>query len=236
MESPIHTTSILDAHLHQWDLAAVPRSWVAESRELPGSFLPSDAYLPGVDAALIVEANADDGWAEALWMHHHLGPHPMVAGIVAFAPVEDIRLPAYLDHLADLDTVVGVRRLLQDEPTGFITSAPVLGGLAELSKRGIAFDACIRAWQLGELCKAVEQVEGLRVVLDHLGKPLLPQGLESPSGQSWLAGMERLSRAGAYVKLSGMVPEADDTTDLRTQVVPFLSATYELFGADRLMG
>ncbi|HCE5431509.1 TPA: amidohydrolase family protein, partial [Legionella pneumophila] len=74
------------------------------------------------------------------------------------------------------------------------------------------------------------------VVLDHLGKPPVGQGIHSPDGDVWLEEMEALARLPLVsVKLSGLAPEADPSRPLADQVIPFLDATLAIFGATRCM-
>lgn len=226
---------ILDAHRHVWDTRALRYPWLDGEPELPRVHLPADATDPLVTGAVFVQADAADGAAEAAWVRGL--DWPDLVGIVAYAPVEDPeRFGLALDALAELPRLCGVRRLLQDEAAGFIASPALREGLAELARRDLPFDACVRHWQLDELAGTVAAVPGLRVVLDHLGKPPVAAGIDSPAGRQWARALGAFAALpGTCAKLSGLAPEADPTRPLPEQVAPFLDAAAEAFGPRRLM-
>jgi L-fuconolactonase len=94
----------------------------------------------------------------------------------------------------------------------------------------------VRWHQLEELASTVELVPALSVVLDHLGKPPVAAGLSSEAGRQWLHALQRLAKLPRVtIKLSGLAPEADPNRDVIEQVVPFLDAALEFFGAERCM-
>ena len=67
--------------------------------------------------------------------------------------------------------VTGVRRLLQDEPPGFVTDRSVVAGVRLLAGYGLSMDLCVRQHQLGEVVDLVDRCPEVLFVLDHLGKP-----------------------------------------------------------------
>jgi len=227
---------IVDAHLHVWDPDRLGYRWLQDEPVLGAAHLPDSVPRSEVTDVIFVQADADDGEAETAWVQSLAPEWPQLAGIVAFAPIEGPELPQVLDRLAGLPLFVGVRRLLQDEPAGFIASEPLRRGLGVLAERGIPFDACIRHHQLRELVGSVERVPGLRIVLDHLGKPPVGEGITSDAGRDWSLAARSFARLpGTVAKLSGLAPEADPTRPLADQVRPFLQEALEIFGADRLM-
>ncbi len=228
---------IVDAHRHIWDTRALRYPWLEAEPDLPRTHLPDHAADPAVTGAVFVQAGAEDGLAEALWVQGLAPSWPQLRGIVAHAPVEDAEaLRKRLDELSEVALLVGVRRLLQDEPDGFIAADEVRRGLAVLAERGLPFDACVRHRQIGELTRAAAAVPGLRVVLDHLGKPPVAAGLGSPEGRAWERALRSFAELpGAVAKLSGLTPEADPERPVREQVAPFLKTAVDVFGPDRLM-
>jgi L-fuconolactonase len=231
----IHAGTI-DTHVHVWDTGLMSYEWLeTEVPQLRRPHLPADYREGGAARAIFVQAGAD-GDAEASWVQGLAPEWPELAGIVAFAPVEDAELSTVLDRRSQLPLFVGVRRVLQDEPPGFIRSDAVLAGLQLLAARGIPFDACVRHRQLVELTETLEHVPELSVVLDHLGKPPVGEGLESAAGSAWLGAVRRLAQLPrVHVKLSGLAPEADPDRRLTEQAQPFLVAALEAFGPTRSM-
>ena len=227
---------ITDAHQHAWDPSRLSYPWLAGIPELNQPRLPVQAATPGVNRVIFVEADAADGVAEAEWVQGLAGEWPELVGIVAHAPVEKPELPAVLDRLGQLPLFRGVRRLLQDEPIGFMSSTGFRRGLQTLSERGIPFDACVRHHQLRELRQALEHADGCTIVLDHLGKPPLKHGLESREGAAWTEGILALAELPTvFVKLSGLAPEADVSKPFADQARPFLEVALEAFGPEHSM-
>ena len=226
----------IDAHVHVWDTARLTYSWLRDAPLLDRPRLPIDLTAETGERVVFVQANADDGAAEAAWVQSLSAGWPSLAGIVAFAPVEEPTLAETLDELSTLPLVVGVRRLLQDQEAGFIASKELVTGFRMLADRHIPFDACVRWHQLEELVSTVALVPALSVVLDHLGKPPVAAGLASEAGRQWLHALQQLAKLPRVtVKLSGLAPEADPNRDVIEQVVPFLDAALDVFGAERCM-
>jgi L-fuconolactonase len=155
---------------------------------------------------------------------------PGLVGIVAFAPLEHgTAAETALAELVEHPLVAGVRRLLQDEPAGFVAAPGFVAGLKAVARRGLVFDATVRADQLEELARVHRAVPDLTVVLDHLGNPPLADGLASAAGQRWLRGIRALAADPAVVvKLSGQA--AGDERGLG-----FVLAALDAFGPDRML-
>ena len=118
----------IDAHVHVWDTARLTYSWLRDAPLLDRPRLPIDLTAETGERVVFVQASADDGAAEAAWVQSLSAGWPSLAGIVAFAPVEEPTLAETLDELSTLPLVVGVRRLLQDEEAGFIASKELVTG------------------------------------------------------------------------------------------------------------
>ena len=148
--------STVDSHVHVWDPSRLGYSWLEGDPLLGAAHLPESIAEPEVSRVIFVQSDADDGDAEVAWIQGLASEWPQLAGIVGFAPVERADLPQVLDRLEALPLLVGVRRLLQDEPGGFIESDEMKRGLAVLADGRIPFDACIRHQQLPELVRALQ--------------------------------------------------------------------------------
>lgn len=227
---------VVDAHQHVWDPGLLSYPWLADEPRLNAPFLPDHSLDDAVDRVVFVQADAADGAAEAEWVQGLASSWPQLAAIVAYAPVEAPDLGAALDRLGTLPLLRGVRRLLQDEPSRFIDSDAIRRGLRVLAARGLPFDACVRHHQLGELVRVAQDVPECTVVLDHLGKPPVAQGLGSRDGAAWADAMHSLAALpSVFAKLSGLAPEADPARPLAEQAVPFLEFALEVFGPARCM-
>ena len=79
-------------------------------------------------------------------------------------------------------------------------------------------------------------VPDLRVVLDHLGKPPVDEGIASDAGARWRDGIRSLAALpGLHVKLSGLPAESADAAAYDAHVDDFIRFGLEAFGPERSM-
>jgi L-fuconolactonase len=225
-------TELIDSHVHIWDPTVNRYDWL--TGELARPYLPPEYHTaaPRTTGVIFVEASASDGLAEARWVASL--DWPQLRGIVAQAALERGNLVSeQLDRLQEIPAVVGVRRLLQDEPLTFFETPELIEGLRLLAARGLPFDACIRHAQLPALTSLLRQVPDLDVVLDHLAKPPVSQGDDG----TWARDLQALATAlpRLRVKLSGVAPETAPDGEVRVQALPWLASALDIFGADRCM-
>ena len=211
------------------------RGWPAPS--WLGEFDLADLLVAtSYDVASFVVVQGDclpeQGLAEVEWITAQLDEHATDGGIVAFAPVELGRgvQPIYRS-LRMMKRVVGVRRLLQDEPPGFALEPSFVTGLKLLGESGLPFDVCVRASQLGEVIELARRLPDVDFVLDHLGKPRVGRPEEQ-----WRADLSALAQQPNVVcKLSGLSTETGGqpwSTDL---VRPYLAHAIDVFGPARCL-
>jgi L-fuconolactonase len=226
----------VDAHVHFWDRGAFRYDWLQDT-DLPFRFLPGDLDVQP-EALVFVQADCapEQGLAEAEWASTLVRAQSPQGAVVAYAPIEDaVALPGWIDRLRELPAVVGVRRLLQDEPDDLLRSDEVAAGLRRLGGAGLTFDACVRHGQLPALLELVRAAQMADVVLDHMGKPPVRDGWASAAARSWHESIQALAaEPRTTVKLSGLALEAAPGP-LLEQAVPFVSATIDAFGPERCM-
>jgi L-fuconolactonase len=230
--------SVVDAHQHFWDPVRVSYPWLATAYpELDRNFgfdeLAPHLRSNGVDATVLVQSEDDEADNELMFEIASL--HPEIAGIVAWAPLDDpFALETVLEKMRGSGKFVGVRVLIHNRPDpDWIIRPDVLAGLAMLERQGLTFDVvAVTPRHLEHVTTIAERLPNLRLVLDHLAKP--------PIGGDLTAWSERVTRAAAFsnvfAKVSGLYPFQGDRTpwtvdDLR----PVFDLAVEKFGAQRLM-
>ncbi|MGO1234933.1 MAG: amidohydrolase family protein [Microbacterium gubbeenense] len=228
--------TILDSHAHVWDPREIPHPWLEGNDVLNRPFLPADIDTAGglIDRWIFVETDAIASFArvEADWVASI--DWPGLEGIVAHVEMARGDIEHQLDDLQDARLLVGVRPSLQNGPSEFISSPEFAADLREIGERGLAFDACVRWHQLDALVAAAENAPDTRIVLDHLGKPPVLEGLEGAQGSAWRRGIEHLAALpNAFVKCSGMPAEAGEAFD--EVAGTFDRVALDAFGADRAM-
>lgn len=230
--------TILDAHVHVWDPEHLPYDWLADAGILNRPFLPGD--LDDADGRVgewvFVEADVspDHREQEADWVAD--AAWPGLVGIVAAVRLDDPDLAARLDALAARPRVVGVRDLLQDDSLARFEDEGVRAGLRAVGENGLRFDACVRWPQLGALDSLIATAPGTPVVIDHLGKPPVDDGLASAAGRRWRDDLARIAeRPHVHVKCSGLAAEASSPAILAARGPAFVAEAVALFGAERVL-
>jgi predicted TIM-barrel fold metal-dependent hydrolase len=151
------------------------------------------------------------------------GATRVAAGIVGFAdltlgeragPVLDAHLAASprfrgIRHAAGWDASDQVRNSHTNPPRGLLGEAGFRRGFAELTRRGLTFDAWLYHPQLPELTDLARAFPDTTIVLDHLGGPL---GIGPYAGRraeilaSWRGALRDLAACPNVVaKLGGLV-------------------------------
>jgi L-fuconolactonase len=180
------------------------------------------------------DCRSEQSAAEVEWVHRLAQAGADLLAVVAHAPLEQgIGCEPELERLVrTAPLVTGVRRLLQDEPPGFVTDRSLVAGTQLLARHGLTMDLCVRQHQLGEVVDLVDQCPDVLFVLDHLGKPRVT----TEDFASWAAALTRLAeRPNVRCKLSGLMSEAQAGRRTTSAVRPWLEHALAAFGPSRCM-
>ncbi|MFF3767402.1 amidohydrolase family protein [Streptomyces sp. NPDC001922] len=230
------TLPLLDSHVHLWDPHRFRYPWLGYHPALDRPFGPRelDAAAGVPVGVIVVEAGREpeQAAAEVAWVRELARSRPEIRGMVAHLSLE--RGPsahAEIPRLAEDPFVLGVRRLLQDEPPGFTADPQLRAGVGLLGEAGLPFDACVREHQLPQLDVLVAACPQTVIVLDHLGKPE-PAGFGTGR---WYRALRRLAdRPNVVCKLSGPATQGSGSSGPR-ELRAFLCAAVELFGPHRCL-
>lgn len=226
----------IDAHQHYWDLSRFPYPWMTPSLDrIRRNFLPEDLEpiltVNGFNGSVVVQATTVI--EETRWLLDLAAKHSSILGVVAWLDLTDSQLGDKLDEFQQDRKFKGVRHPVHDEPDlNWLVREDVLRGLGELARRGLPFDLMVRPPHLPLIPRIVERVPELRMVIDHIAKPLIASG----QMDGWAQDMEHVAAIPqVYVKLSGMITEADWKNWKAEELRPYVAHVVELFGTDRLM-
>jgi L-fuconolactonase len=228
---------ILDSHVHFWDPRLRRHDWLATVPSLDRPQCPDhlDAAPHGVTGLIVVEADCRAGEAldEVRWVAGLARREPRIRGMVAHASLEGgLRAQGRVAALAAHPLVVGVRRLLQDEPSDLMAFEPFLDGLGLLATHHLPFDICVRHEQLPAAAAMVARCPEVTFVLDHLGKPPVRAGGLDP----WRDDIARLAASPNVVcKLSGLATEAGWERWAPDRLRPYLDHALDTFGPMRCL-
>jgi L-fuconolactonase len=226
---------VVDAHVHLWDPGRLRYTWL-DGTELDRLIDASTLRAASGTVTDFVVVQADcagtQGLAEVGWLVEQSGQLPGLRGIVAFAPLErGAGVRDYLGTLRAIPSVVGVRRLIQDERPGFAVADRFLDGVAALADFELTFDVCVRSSQLDEVIELVRRTPDVQFVLDHVGKPRI--GTDPSRWRLQIA--ELAARRNIVCKLSGLMTEIVSGPTGAEAVEPYLAHALAEFGPDRCL-
>ncbi|MCA1645969.1 MAG: amidohydrolase family protein [Chloroflexi bacterium] len=230
--------AVIDAHVHLWDPRRFRMPWLEDNTRLNRAFGPTEFARDraGLDVEAVVYVQVDVtpayGLLEARWAAEQ---GPLVAGIVAWAPIEDgATVRTYLNELRAISPRIrGVRQLIQSESDPDFPVRPgILEGLRLLPEYGLSFDICIQHHQLARTIEMVRACPETFFVLDHLGKPNVKDRQLAP----WREQISELAELPNVVcKVSGLVTEADHTQWTAADLQPYVLHVVQAFGEDRVL-
>lgn len=225
---------IIDTHLHlvypdqltyAW-LAGVPeinRPWSVESYW-------AEAAPLGIEAALHMEVDVPESQMldETRQM---LGIEPRVIGAIANGRPEHADFAQYLERLAELGGVRGIRRLLQGQPAELSAQPLFIDNVGRLAGYGWTFDLCVKSHELAIAERLARAVPEVQFVLDHCGNPKVAAG-EWESWQTQMAAIAALPNV--VCKVSGILANVAPDWSV-AQVRPYVEEVIRLFGWDRVV-
>lgn len=229
----------VDAHHHLWDPSQGEYPWMTGPfaplrREYGPQHLMPELAAHDVHATVVVQVRAD--LSETRDLLELSTRHEFIAGVVGWV---DLTSGHVTRQLADLRTgpggqrLVGVRHNVQDEPDPrWLLRTDVQRSLDAVAEAGLAFDLEVKPRELTAAAETALSHPGLRLVLDHLGKPPIAAG----GSQEWRHGFARLASAGnVWCKLSGLVTEADWARWTAGDLAPYIREGIDRFGDSQLL-
>lgn len=230
--------TLLDTHVHLWDLVATPQPWINGAmatidRDFRAQDLSEQLSLVGVPRAIVVQA--DHSLAETRWLLSQASESDEITGVVGWVDVAgDVH--AQLDEVAGMagaQALVGIRHLAHiDADASWLERPDVAAGIAVLGEYGLSFDLVIRPWQVRQAAALAARAPETSVVLDHLAKPPLASG-DIASWQADLAALAEFPNVRA--KISGLTIEAAWNDWAVADLAPAVHRALELFGPSRLV-
>lgn len=231
----------VDSHHHFWDTSD-PRFdyyWMTgEFAALRGQLGPEELrpwlVENGVDRTVLVQTIPS--LAETEGFLATAADTDFVAGVVGWVDLVD---PAVADTIARLQArpdganLVSIRHQAHDEPDpDWLARDDVRRGVEAVMAAGLAYDVLVRSRELPAALDLVRSVPDGRFVVDHIAKPNIKEHEIEP----WASRMRPLAdHPGVYVKVSGMITEADWTAWTPNDLSPYVQRLLDWFRPERLM-
>lgn len=229
---------VIDAHQHFWQLGLpFDYGWLYSERHrrICRDYMPSDLRpilgRCGVEQSVFVQTQHN--LAETRWGLALAAEHDFIAGVVGWVDLRSGECEEQLDEFLASPWFVGVRHIVQDEPDeDFVIRPEFLGGLGLLERRGVPYDLLFYHQHLRHAATLAGMFPGLRLVIDHLSKPRIREGVLEP----WRKQLrEAAAYPNVYCKLSGMITEADWASWRAADLRPYVEEALEAFGVERCM-
>ncbi|MEN1785521.1 MAG: amidohydrolase family protein [Bacteroidota bacterium] len=227
---------IIDAHHHLWHYNPERYKWidgtmgVLQQHYLPQQ-LQSVYEKNNVVGSVAVQANQSE--QETKYLVAQAKEFSFIKGIVGWVDMLSEDFEKSLEQFQEFPIIKGFRHILQQEPKGFMLQQKFVDAISTMGSKGYVYDILVKHTQLVDVMGLVAQIpEEYPLVLDHIAKP----NIKNRTFDQWERYMAKLSeRPNIYVKLSGMVTEADWKSWKYRHLKPYMEKTLELFGANRVM-
>lgn len=227
---------VIDSHQHFWDTTKLDYPWMPPPPSvLQRNYLPEDLEpllaANGVDATVLVQAH--QSVEEANFLLDIAEATDFVAGVVAWVDLKSPDVGVVLDELMRRPKLVSIRHQVEDDPdVAWLSREDSIRGLREVAARGLRYDLLVKPPHLKYVVPLAEQVPDLRMVINHIAKPLIAQGVVEP----WASEMAAIAEIPSiYCKVSGMVTEASHSDWSVEDLRPYVNHIVEIFGIDRIM-
>lgn len=230
-----------DAHHHFWDTSRTDYDYYWMTDELAairGRYGPEDLRpllaSRGIERTILIQtipslAETEEFLAVA-------SGTDFVAGVVGWVDLTD---PGVAETLAALKArpdgryLVGIRHQVHDEPDpDWLRRKDVQRGLVAVAAANLAYDVLVRSRELPAALDVVRLFPDTRFVVDHIAKPTIKEHELEP----WASRIAPLADyPNVWVKVSGMIEEADWTSWRPDDFVPYVQRLLEWFGPERLV-
>jgi L-fuconolactonase len=230
---------LIDSHHHFWWTGRHTYTWPAPVGDrLARDFTPEDLRPElercGIKGTVLIQVlNEMSGETEeSLDLCREVD---FVRGIVGWLPLVDPDATSdALRRLRSRGKLVGVRHLISNEPDPqWLLQEPVLESLELLAAAGLVFDAIpINAAQFESVLKVSRRLPQLKIVINHLGRPPIPErGWEPWATQIARAAEHRSVAIKLSIGLDIIMRQRWSTQSLRR----YSDHVLDLFGPERVM-
>ena len=229
---------MIDSHHHFWWTGRHSYGWPpAVGDRLARDFTPDDLRAElkrcGVDGTVLVQVLPESDETEEFL--DLCGKVDFVRGVVGWLPLTDPDATSRaIERLREHGKLVGVRHLISRESDPrWLLQETVIESLNLLAAAGIVFDAIpVNAAQFESVLDAGYRLPALKMVINHLGRPPIPeQGWEPWATQIARAAQNRNMAVKLSIGMDILTRWRWSTEEIRR----YSDRVLELFGPERVM-
>ena len=189
---------MIDSHHHFWWLGRHAYHWPPQAADrLNRDFTPDDLRPElarcGIKGTVLVQVLHEVGGETEEYLDI-CDSVDFVRGVVGWLPLADPDATARaIERLRGRGKLVGVRHLISNEPDPrWLLQDGVVESLKLLAAAGIAFDAIpVNAAQFESVLEIARRLPELKIVINHLGRPPIPE-------QGWEPWATQVARAAEH--------------------------------------
>lgn len=236
---PFGSAAMIDSHQHFWWTGRHTYMWPAPvadrlARDFTPENLRPELERCGITGTVLIQVLHEVGGEteEALDLCREVD---FVRGVVGWLPLANPQATSdAVQRLRSRGKLVGIRHLISNEADPrWLLQEPVLESLELLAAAGLVFDAIpINAAQFASVLEVTERLPQLKIVINHLGRPPIPE-------QGWEPWATQIARAAEHpnvaIKLSigldVIMRQRWSTQSIRR----YSDHVLDLFGPERVM-
>lgn len=226
----------IDAHQHYWRIDRGDYGWIGpELPVLNRDYLPDDLspHLRShhLDRTIVVQAAPT--LAETDYLLALSEESETIAGVVGWLDLNDPEYLLHYERFQEHPKYAGFRVMIQEMPDASLILQPhFVEALRYFANKDVPVDLLVKSQQLDSVVRLLDEVPGLRGVIDHIAKPQIAEGVIEP----WKSQMAAIAKhPNIYCKLSGMVTEADHKHWKIEDFTAYVRHVLDVFGAGRVM-
>ncbi|MGO8865788.1 MAG: amidohydrolase family protein [Alphaproteobacteria bacterium] len=224
----------IDAHVHIWKDGSGYEVWLRRKiagidRDFGIEDLKEASRGAGLSGAVLVHATENP--IETEFLLALAEREPFARAVIGWADVTAADLGERLDRYMRYGKFRGLRVMPAfGAEAEWLARAAVREGLGELARRGLTLDVLASPAQLPLVQGLADALPGLKIMLNHCGRPLTATGELEP----WATALKALAAASdVRCKLSSLAERAG--MDWRTETLaPYADVVLEAFGPARL--
>ncbi len=232
---------VVDTHQHLWDLKRFRLPWTATNPAMARDYtmrdyLAATAGIPiekSVYLEVDVELSQQQAEADYIIELCRRGDGPLAAAVISGRPTAG----SFRDYIApfkDHRYIRGVRQVLHtaSTPQGYCLQKSFIAGIRYLGELGLSYDICMRAAELPDAARLIDECPGTSFILDHCGNA----DLRVKDQTDWKRGIDAVAkRTNVTVKISGIIASASPGKWTVDDLAPIVNHTLDAFGPDRVM-
>ncbi len=226
---------IIDSHQHFWKYNPIRDSWIDDTMQIiRRDFLPKDLapiFIKNkIDGCISVQA--DQSETETEFLLNLAKNNAFIKGVVGWVDLCSSTVEERLIHYTKNKLFKGVRHILQAEDTAFFKNLRFLHGISQLATFNLTYDILVYHHQLKDVIALVKKFPKQKFVIDHIAKP----DISAQNIANWSNGITELSTfENVYIKLSGMVTEADWNNWNEKDFKEYLDVIFNTFSMNKIM-